>query len=117
MMAIYLLFPAVSVILDYYAYKMRGTIISFILAVASIGILAMGLPFLVAPTIHTTPQQIISAPSGNIIIQPYNVTYTQSQSTLSLGLFFGEIIIFPQFAYLFLSLSWVFTEYKRRRYA
>lgn len=115
-MAIYLLFPLIAVILDYYAYKIRGSLLSFILAVIAIGILAMGLPFLVSANIHTTSQQIITTQNGNITISPYNISYTQSKSTLSLGLFFGEILIFPQFAYLFLALLWVFTEYKRRKY-
>ena len=116
MMAIYLLFPAISLALDYYAYKMRGTLLSFILAVASIGILAMGLPFLASANIHTTAQQVITTSSGNIIIHSYNITYTQSKRTLSLGILFGEILLFPQFAYIFLTLLWVFTEYKRRKY-
>ena len=116
MMAIYLLFPAVAVALDYYAYKMRGSLISFFLAVSAIGILAMGLPFLASSNIQTTSQQTILTPSGNIIIPSYNITYTQSKSTLSLSVFFGELLIFPQFAYVFLTLLWVFTEYKRRKY-
>lgn len=116
MMAIYLLFPAIALALDYYAYKMRGSPLSFMLAVASIGILAMGLPFLASANIHTTAQQLITTSSGNIIIPSYNITYTQSKSTLSLGVFLGELLIFPQFAYVFLTLLWVFTEYRRRKY-
>lgn len=117
MMIIYLLFPAIALALDYYAYKMRGTLISFFLAVASIGILAMGLPFLASANIQSTAPQTITTSTGNIIIPSYNITYTQSKSTLSLGLLFGELLIFPQFAYVFLSSLWVFTEYKRRKYA
>jgi hypothetical protein len=116
MMAIYLLFLAVTVALDYYAYKMRGSLISFFLAVAAIGILAMGLPFLASSNIQSTAQQTVITPSGNIVIPSYNITYTQSTSTLSLGVFFGELLLFPQFGYVFLTLLWVFTEYKRRKY-
>lgn len=116
-MLIYLLFPAIALALDYYAYKMRGTLISFFLVVAAIGTLAMGLPFLATSNILSTAQQTITTSSGNIIISSYNITYTQSKSTLSLALLFGELLIFVQFAYVFLTLLWVFTEYRRRKYA
>jgi hypothetical protein len=117
MLPIYLLFPAIALVLDYYSYKMRGTLISFFLVVIALGVLAMGLPFLVYSNIQTTAQQVITTSSGNIIIPQYNMTFTQSQGTASLGFLFGEILIFPQFAYVFLILLQVFTEYKRRKYA
>jgi hypothetical protein len=79
--------------------------------------LAMGLPFLATSNILSTAQQTITTSSGNIIISSYNITYTQSKSTLSLALLFGELLIFVQFAYVFLTLLWVFTEYRRRKYA
>lgn len=115
MMAIYLLFLAVALTLDYYAFKMH-TLISFLLAVVAIGILVMGLPFLVSANISHTSPLTISSNQGNIIIPSYNVTYTESKSTLSLSLLFGELLIFPQFAYTFLVFLWMFTEYKRRKY-
>jgi hypothetical protein len=116
MMAIYLLFLGVAVALDYYAYKMRGTLISFFLAVVAIGILAIGLPLLASPSIHKIAAQTVITPQGNIIIPQHNVTYTQSKGTLSLAVFLGEMLLFPQFAYILLSLLWAFTEYKRRKY-
>lgn len=117
MMWIYLLFPAVALALDFYAYKLRGTLISFFLAVAAIGMLAIGLSFLPAASIHSTAQQLITTPQGNITIPQYNISYTQSKGTISLALLFGELLVFIQFAYVFLVLLLVFTEYKRRKYA
>lgn len=116
MMWIYLLFPAVALILDYYAFKMQGTLISFILAVAAIGIITMGLPFIPMHNTISIPKQIVTTSAGNITIQPHNLTYTQPNSVISLALFFGEAAVFIQFGYIMLCLLWAFTIYKRRKY-
>ncbi len=109
-MYIYIIFLLIALILDYAAYKSRGTIISFLFAVISIGFLVMGLPFLIAPQITTTASTTIVTSVGNIIINSSNTITNMSPATLSLAFLFCEILIFPQFAYVFLILSMVLTE-------
>lgn len=115
-MLIYLLFLAIAVILDYMANTARGTFVAFWLAVIAIGVLVIGLNFLVAHTYTAYPQQIITSSAGNTIIPALNITSTQTNATQSFAFLLGELLVFIQFAYMFLMLSYVFSERKRKKY-
>ncbi len=119
-MLIYLLFPLMALIIDYEVYRhfkaKGGTMIGFWLAVAGIGVLALGLPFLVAtPTIIHAGQQI-STNAGNIIIPSYNETNSLNNSTNSYALLLGELLIFIQLGYALLMLLHIFVQRKRKQY-
>ena len=119
-MLLYLLFPIIVLGIDYAVYKSYqgngGTLTNVWLAAVGIGILAIGLVFLVAPSISTYAPQTIQTQSGNIVIQSYNVTNTQSKATLSYALLLGELIIFIQLAYMLLMLLAVFATWRKGRY-
>ena len=120
-MIIYLLFPLIVLILDYEVYKnyraKGGTLVNFWLSAIGIGMLAMGLPFLVAPSITMHSAQQITSSSGNVIIPAYNTTSNLSNTTLSYSLLLGELLIFIQLAYTLLMFVYVFSARKRRKYA
>ena len=113
---IYLLFPALTLVVDYYALRKKGTAVSFFLAVIGMGLLYMGLPYITASNITTYAPQNIGTPQGNIIIPAFNQTQTNPSNITSLTLVFGEILIFPQLGFMLLMLTYMFTEGTKRRY-
>ena len=117
MLLIYLIFPLMAVILDYFALQIKGTMLSFVLAVVAIGLLIIGLPLILASNTTTYASQNVITAQGTITIQSFNQTQTNPASIQSLTFMMAEITIFPQLAYLLLMLAFMFTERKRRRYS
>lgn len=113
---IYWIFPLLTLALDYFAYKTKGTYIAVIFAVAGVGLLILGLPFINTPNTITNPSMTIITPNGNIIIPQVNETISNPNSIQSLSLTYGQIMIFPQFAYFMLIIAFWFTDNKNRRY-
>jgi len=114
------LFPIIVALLDYMtwrSYKAQGgALVNFWLTIIGVGILVLGLPFLVANPILMHAQQVIQTASGNTIIQSYNTTISMGKATMSYALMLGELLVFPQFAYSLLMLLYVFSARKRKRY-
>lgn len=109
-----------ALVIDYAVYRnyqaKGGMLMNFWLSAIGIGILAMGLLFLVAPSIIIHSPQQISTPSGNVIIPTYNTTSNMSNATLSYAFLLGELLIFIQLGYTLLMFVYVFSARKKRRY-
>lgn len=116
MLLIYLIFPAMAVILDYFALRAKGTVVSFILAVVAIGLLVIGLPFITAQNTTSYATQNVLTAQGSVSISAFNQTQTNPNSIQSLSMTMGEITIFPQFGYMLLMFTFMFTDRKNRRY-
>ncbi|MEM3415620.1 MAG: hypothetical protein QW575_08630 [Thermoproteota archaeon] len=115
-MWLYIIFPIIVVVLDYFAYKAKGSLVAFIIAIIGVPLLAMGLPLLVAPHVLTSAPVYISTPNGNIIISSYNQTLAPSNATQSLLLLFAELPIFVQFGYAMIILVQWFAAWRIRKY-
>ncbi len=98
MMAIYLLFPTIVVVLDYLLWqkhKHQGAgLIDVALAAAGMGILVLGLPFLLQSNAIMIANQTIQTSSGNILIPQYNVTIQPNNTTISFGFTLAELLVF-----------------------
>ena len=121
MMAIYLLFPAIVVVLDYLLWqkhKQRGAgLIDVALAAAGIGILVLGLPFLLQSNTIMIANQTIQTSSGNILIPQYNVTIQPSNTTISFGFTLAELLVFIQLAFTLYIFVFVVIDARRKRWS
>jgi hypothetical protein len=115
-MIIYLLFPILALLLDYFSFKSRGTLISFILSITSLGLLILGLPFLLTPDTYLVPSTTVLTPYGKIVISNFTIISQMEKNTLSYAFLLSEIPIFIQFAYSFLCLLWWFMLRRRKKY-
>jgi len=119
-MAIYLLFPAIVVVLDYLLWqkhKQQGAgLIDVALAAAGIGILVLGLPFLLQRNAIMIANQIIQTSTGNILIPQYNVTIQPSNTTISFGFTLAELLVFIQLAFTLYMLVLVAVDASRKRW-
>ena len=120
-MAIYLLFPAIVVVLDYLLWqkhKHQGAgLIDVALAAAGIGILVLGLPFLLQSNAIMIANQTIQTSTGNILIPQYNVTIQPSNTTISFGFTLAELLVFIQFAFTLYIFVFVVIDARRKRWS
>jgi len=120
MMAIYLLFPAIVVVLDYllwWKHKQQGAgLIDVALAAAGIGILILGLPFLLQSNAIMIANQTIQTSTGNILIPQYNVTIQPSNITISFGFTLAELLVFIQLAFTLYIFIFVVIDARRKRW-
>jgi len=120
MMAIYLLFPAIVVVLDYLLWqkhKRQGAgLIDVALAAAGIGILILGLPFLLQSNAIMIANQTIQTSTGNILIPQYNVTIQPSNTTISFGFTLAELLVFIQLAFTLYIFVFVVIDARRKRW-
>jgi len=121
MMAIYLLFPAIVVVLDYLLWqkhKRQGAgLIDVALAAAGIGILVLGLPFLLQSNAIMIANQTIQTSSGNILIPQYNVTIQPSNTTISFGFTLAELLVFIQLAFTLYIFVFVVIDARRKKWS
>lgn len=117
---IYIIFPAMVLVIDYITYQRnragRGSLMNFWITAAAIGLLIMGLPFLVQNNVIQYPAQNITSSSGNTLIAAYNVTVSPNNNTTSYMLLLGELLVFIQLAYALLQLVYIFKERRKSRY-
>jgi hypothetical protein len=97
-------------------FRMRGTFKSFIFAILALGFAVIALPFIVSNNYTIHPSISIISSSGNTIISSYNTSTTPSTSIQNLMLGYAEINVIVMFAYVFLMLSYLFTERRKTRY-
>ena len=120
MMTIYLLFPAIVVVLDYLLWqkhKHQGAgLIDVALAAVGIGILVLGLPFLLQSNAIMIANQTIQTSSGNILIPQYNVTIQPSNTTISFGFTLAELLVFIQLAFTLYIFVFVVIDARRKRW-
>jgi len=121
MMAIYLLFPAIVVVLDYLLWqkhKRQGAgLIDVALAAVGIGILVLGLPFLLQSNAIMIANQTIQTSSGNVLIPQYNVTIQPSNTTISFGFTLAELLVFIQFAFTLYIFVFVVIDARKKRWS
>jgi len=121
MMAIYLLFPVIVVVLDYLLWqkhKQQGAgLIDVALAAAGIGILVLGLPFLLQNNAIMIANQTIQTSSGNILIPQYNVTIQPSNTTISFGFTLAELLVFIQLAFTLYIFVFVVIDARRKKWS
>jgi len=103
MMAIYLLFPFIVLVLDYLIWqkaKLDGIgLIHTALALTGVGILILGLPFILQTNAVMVANQTIQTSTGNILIPQYNITIQTSNTTTSFGFTLAELLVFIQLAF------------------
>jgi len=120
MMAIYLLFPAIVVALDYALWQLhkqgRLGLVHVTLAAAGIGILILGLPFILQNNATMVASQTIQTSSGNIIIPQYNMTTQPNNTTVSFGFTLAELLVFIQLGFTLYTLLLVAVEGRRKRW-
>jgi len=120
MMAIYLLFPAIVVVLDYLLWQLykqgRLGLVHVAFAAAGVGILILGLPFLLQNNAIMIANQTIQTSTGNILIPQYNVTIQTSNTTTSFGFTLAELLVFIQLAFALYTLLLVAVEARRKRW-
>ena len=120
MMAIYLLFPFIVLVLDYVLWqkhKQQGSgLIDMVLASAGIGILILGLPFILQNNAIMVANQIIQTSSGNIVIPQYNVTIQPNNTTTSYSFTLAELLIFIQFAFALYIFLLAVIDYRKKRW-
>ena len=121
MMAIYLLFPTIVVVLDYLIwqlYKQQGVVglIHVALASAGVGILVLGLPFLLQNNAIMIANQTIQTSSGNILIPQYNVTIQPNNTTTSFGFTLAELLVFIQLGFAFYTFLLVAIGARKKRW-
>ncbi len=121
MMAIYLLFPAIVVVLDYLLWqkhKHQGAgLIDVALAAAGMGILVLGLPFLLQSNAIMIANQTIQTSSGNILIPQYNVTIQPNNTTISFGFTLAELLVFFQLAFALYIFVLVAVDARKKRWS
>jgi len=121
MMAIYLLFPTIVVVLDYLLWqkhKQQGAwLIDVALAAAGIGILILGLPFLLQSNAIMIANQTIQTSTGNILIPQYNVTIQPSNTTISFGFTLAELLVFIQLAFTLYIFVFVVIDARRKKWS
>jgi len=120
MMAIYLLFPAIVVALDYALWQLHKQgklgLVHAALAAAGVGILILGLPFLLQNNATMVASQTIQTSSGNIIIPQYNMTTQPNNTTVSFGFTLAELLVFIQLGFTLYTLLLVAVEGRRKRW-
>jgi len=120
MMAIYLLFPAIVVVLDYLLWrihKQRGLgLVHVALAAAGVGILVLGLPFLLQSNATMVANQTIQTSTGNILIPQYNVTIQPNNTTTSFGFTLAELLVFIQLGFTLYTLLLVVVDARKKRW-
>ena len=121
MMAIYLLFPAIVVVLDYLIwqlYKQQGVVglIDVALAFAGVGILVLGLPFLLQSNAIMIANQTIQTSSGNILIPQYNITIQPNNATTSFGFTLAELLVFIQLGFALYTFLLAVMGVRRKRW-
>jgi len=120
-MAIYLLFPAIVVVLDYLIwqlYKQQGVVglIHVALAFGGAGILVLGLPFLLQNNVIMIANQTIQTSSGNILIPQYNVTIQPNNTITSFGFTLGGLLIFIQLGFALYTFLLAVISVRRKRW-
>jgi len=120
MMAIYLLFPAIVVVLDYLLWqkhKHQGAgLMDVAKAAVGIGLLILGLPFLLQSNAIMIANQTIQTSSGNILIPQYNVTIQPSNTTISFGFTLAELLVFIQLAFTLYIFVFVVIDARKKRW-
>jgi large-conductance mechanosensitive channel len=120
MMAIYLLFPAIVVVLDYLIWqksKLSGIgLVHVALALAGVGILILGLPFLLQNNVIMIANQTIQTSTGNILIPQYNITIRPNNATISFGFTLAELLVFIQLGFALYTFLLVAVETRRKRW-
>jgi len=120
MMAIYLLFPFIVLVLDYLLWlehKEHGQgLIDVALAFAGVGLLVVGLPFLLQNNVIMIANQTIQTSSGNISIPQYNITTQPSSATVSFGFTLAELLVFVQFAFALYTLLLAIIDVRKKRW-
>jgi len=119
-MAIYLLFPAIVVVLDYLLWQLhkqgRLGLVHVALAAAGVGILILGLPFLLQSNAVMVANQTIQTSTGNILIPQYNVTIQPNNTTTSFGFTLAELLVFIQLAFTLYTLLLVVIDARKKRW-
>ena len=120
MMAIYLLFPTIVVVLDYLLWqkhKQQGAgLMDVAKAAVGMGLLILGLPFLLQNNAIMIANQTIQTSTGNIIIPQYNVTIQPNKTTISFGFTLAELLVFIQLAFTLYVLALVAVDARRKRW-
>ncbi|MFP3279172.1 MAG: hypothetical protein RXP92_02600 [Candidatus Micrarchaeota archaeon] len=120
MMAIYLLFPAIVVVLDYLLWqkhKQQGAgLIDVAKAAVGVGLLILGLPFLLQSNAIMIANQTIQTSTGNILIPQYNVTIQPNNTTISFGFTLAELLVFIQLAFTLYMFVLVGVDASRKRW-
>ena len=120
MMAIYLLFPAIVVVLDYLLWrihKQRGLgLVHVAFAAAGVGILILGLPFILQNNAIMIANQTIQTSTGNILIPQYNVTIQPNNTTVSFSFTLAELLVFIQLAFTLYTLLLVVIDARKKRW-
>ena len=120
MMAIYLLFPFIVLVLDYLIWqkaKLDGIgLIHTALALTGVGILILGLPFILQTNAVMVANQTIQTSTGNILIPQYNITIQTSNTTTSFGFTLAELLVFIQLAFALYTFLLVAVEARKKRW-
>ncbi len=97
-------------------FKMRGTFKGFILAILAFGFSIIALPFIVSNNYTVHPSINIISSGGNTLITSYNTTTTPTTNIENIMLGYAELNALVMFAYIFVILSYIFTERRKQRY-
>jgi|ACXJ01.1.fsa_nt_gi hypothetical protein len=109
-----LFFFACEIATAYGVIKIYGLVPKVVMASLALGFAVFAYYVLTLPATVAVPAYTINAPSGNFIVQAYNITYTQSAQSTSIFYLLAQINTISAFVFWFLSLVLGFTASRRR---
>lgn len=110
---IFLIF--VGFIVDAIALNARGKFVALIFIIVALGFAGVGLRMI--PTTNPTqvPAVIITSPSGNTVIQAYNITQAPTNSTTGFAVAVAELNLIIQFGLVMLIIGYLFFERNEKK--
>ena len=101
--------------LDYLTLRSKGNFLSMIFCVAAFGFAIIAIPLVITPTVTTSAQLVVSSPSGNYTMNPYNQTSSIPPSLVPLVIWIGYGNALIQFGLIVLTVGFMFFERRKKR--